>query len=104
MGMWKLIATDIAEDKKNTTENKIDMVDVVPTIICVVFVLFSVYLFTENEKLLKQVDYAMGKYNEVSYQADLINNAYEDLQKEYERLVDVIKTSDKYEMPEGMEE
>ncbi len=104
MGMWKLIATDIAEDKKLTTKYKMDIVDVILTILCVVFALFSVYLFNENEKLLKQVDYAMGKYNEVCYQLDLVNNAYEDLKEKYDYAVEIIRTSDKYNLPEGMEE
>lgn len=100
MGMWKLIATDIAEDKKNITENKIDIVDVILTILCVVFALFSVYLFTENEKLLVQVDESMAKYNEICYQLDQVNNAYENLKDNYDYAVDIIRTSSKYELPE----
>lgn len=104
MGMYKRIVTNVAEDKKFITEYKMDIVDVILTILCVVFALFSVYLFNENEKLLKQVDYAMGKYNEACYQLDQVNNAYESLKEEYDYAIEIIRTSDKYDLPEEMEE
>lgn len=84
--------------------NKIDIVDVILIILLIASLLAVFALRIDNQNLLEQVDEIDGKYNEVSYQADLINNAYEDLQKEYERLVDYIRTSDKYDLPEGMEE
>ena len=84
--------------------NKIDIVDVILMILLIASLLAVFALRIDNQNLLEQVDEIDGKYNEVSYQADLINNAYDDLQKEYERLVDYIRTSDKYDLPEGMEE
>ena len=97
MGTYKKIKTNISETILSFRE-------IILGLYAIIFAITSVYFINENDKLLKQVDEIDGKYNEVSYQADLINNAYEDLRKEYERLVDYIRTSDKYEMPEGMEE
>lgn len=84
--------------------NKIDIVDVILMILLIASLLAVFALRIDNQNLLEQVDEIDGKYNEVSYQADLINNAYEELKKEYERLVDYIRTSDKYDLPKGMEE
>lgn len=85
-------------------ENKLDVIDMMLIIFLIIALLFSLYLVNENDKLLKQVDEAMGKYNEVSYQADLINNAYEELKENYEYAIEVIRTSDRYQIPEGWEE
>lgn len=85
-------------------ENKLDVIDMMLIIFLIIALLFSLYLVNENDKLLKQVDEAMGKYNEICYQADLINNAYEELKEKYEYAIEVIRTSDKYDLPEGMEE
>lgn len=90
------MGTSISESTKI-----IDIVDTILTIFVIIFALLSVYLVNENNKLLIQVDEAMGKYNEVSYQVEIINNAYDDLRKDYESLVDYIRTSSKYEMPES---
>lgn len=97
MGMYKEIKTNISETILNIRE-------VIFIGFIVIFAGLSIYLVNENDKLLKQVDEAMGKYNEVSYQADLINNAYEELKKKYEYAIEVIRTSDRYQMPEGWEE
>lgn len=97
MGVYKRIKTNISETILNIRE-----VILIGTI--VIYAGLSIYLVNDNEKLLKQVDYVMEKYNEVNYQADLINNAYEELKEDYEYVVEIIRTSDKYEMPEGVEE
>lgn len=38
----------------------------------------------------------MGDYNEISYQYDLLNNSYEELKKEYERIIDLSNGIDRY--------
>lgn len=97
MGAYKRIKTNISETILNIRE-------VILIGFIVIYAGFSIYLVNDNEKLLKQVDYVMGKYNEVNYQADLINNAYEELKEDYEYVVEIIRTSDKYDLPEGVEE
>ena len=97
MGAYKKIKTNISETILNIRE-------VILIGFIVIYAGLSIYLVNDNEKLLKQVDYVMGKYNEVNYQADLINNAYEELKEKYEYAIEVIRTSDKYDLPEGVEE
>ena len=97
MGAYKRIKTNISE----TISNNIELI-LIGSI--VMFAGLSIYLVNDNEKLLKQVDYVIRKYNEVNYQADLINNAYEELKEKYEYAIEVIRTSDKYDLPEGVEE
>ena len=97
MGAYKRIKTNISETILNIRE-------VILIGFIVIYALLSVYLVNENNKLLIQVDEAMSKFNEVSYQADLINNAYEELKEKYEYAIEVIRTSDKYDLPEGVEE
>ena len=97
MGMYKEIKTNISETIFNIRE-------VILIGFIVIYAGLSIYLVNENDKLLKQVDEAMGKYNEVNYQADLINNAYEELKEKYEYAIEVIRISDKYDLPEGVEE
>ena len=46
----------------------------------------------------------MGKYNEVCYQLNQVNNAYEGLKEKYDYAIEIIRTSDKYSLSEGMEE
>ena len=46
----------------------------------------------------------MGKNNELSYQLDQVNNAYEDLKEKYDYAVEIIRTSDRYALSEGMGE
>lgn len=97
MGAYKRIKTNISETILNARE--ILLIGFI-----VIFASLSVYLVNDNEKLLVQVDESMAKYNDINYQYNLLNNAYEDLIEEYEYVVEVIRTSDKYDLPEGMEE
>lgn len=97
MGQYKNLKMDL-------DEIKFDIIDVILIIFVVIFALVSIYFANESNKLLIQVDETMGKYNEVCYQLDQINNAYEDLKEEYDYVVEIIRTGDKYEMPERMEE
>ena len=104
MGRYKKIVTNIAEDKRVIIEKKIDIVDIILMVLVMVSLLIILVLRSDNQKLLEQVNEVMGDYNEISYQYDLLNNSYENLKKDYERLVDYIRTSDKYDLPEGVEE
>lgn len=58
----------------------------------------------QNVELLNQVDIAMGKFNEVNYKYELLSNEYEELKNKYEYVVDFIRTSDRYQLPQEMEE
>ena len=102
MGAYKRIKTNISETILNIREVILNIREVILIGFIVIYAGLSIYLVNDNEKLLKQVDYVMEKYNEVNYQADLINNAYKELKEDYEYVVEIIRTSDKYEMPEGV--
>lgn len=104
MGRYKKIVTNIAEDKRVIIEKKIDIVDIILMVLVMVSLLIILVLRSDNQKLLEQVNEVMGKYNEVNYQADLINNAYEELKEDYEYVAEIIRTSDKYDLSEGVEE
>lgn len=64
-------------------------------VLFVMLALGFVSLSVSNEELLKQVDEAQGKYNEVKYDRDLLQNKYEQLQKDYEYAIEIIRTLDK---------
>ena len=104
MGRYKKIVTNIAEDKRVIIEKKIDIVDIILMVLVMVSLLIILVLRSDNQKLLEQVNEAMGDYNEISYQYDLLNNSYEELKEKYEYAIEVIRTSDKYDLPEGVEE
>lgn len=97
MGIYKEIKTNISETILNARE-------ILFIAFIVIFAGLSIYLVNDNEKLLIQADESIGKYNEVCYQLDLVNNAYEDLKEKYDYAIEIIRTSDKYGLPEGMEE
>ena len=73
-------------------------------VLVMVSLLIILVLRSDNQKLLEQVNEVMGDYNEISYQYDLLNNSYEELKEKYEYAIEVIRTSDKYDLPEGVEE
>lgn len=104
MGRYKKIVTNIAEDKRVIIEKKIDIVDIILMVLVMVSLLIILVLRSDNQKLLEQVNEVMGDYNEISYQYDLLNNSYEELKEKYEYAIEVIRTSDKYDLPEGVEE
>lgn len=72
-----------------------------------VFLIFSligmILLDIQNSELLNQVDIAMGKFNEVNYKYELLKEDYENLKENYEYVVDIIRTSNRYQLPEGLE-
>lgn len=104
MGRYKKIVTNIAEDKRVIIEKKIDIVDIILMVLVMVSLLIILVLRSDNQKLLEQVNEVMGDYNEISYQYDLLNNSYEELKEKYEYAIEVIRTSDKYDLSEGVEE
>ncbi len=97
MGQYKNLKMDL-------DEIKFDIIDVILIIFVVIFALVSIYFANESNKLLIQVDETMGKYNEVCYQLNQVNNAYEGLKEKYDYAIEIIRTSDKYSLSEGMEE
>ena len=94
----------IEELRKEFNEKKIDIVDIILMVLVMVSLLIILVLRSDNQKLLEQVNEVMGNYNEISYQYDLLNNSYEELKEKYEYAIEVIRTSDKYDLPEGVEE
>ena len=103
MGRYKKIVTNIAEDKRVIIEKKIDIVDIILMVLVMVSLLIILVLRSDNQKLLEQVNEVMGDYNEISYQYDLLNNSYEELKEKYEYAIEVIRTRDKYDLPEGVD-
>ena len=97
MGAYKRIKTNISETILNIRE-------VILIGFIVIYAGLSIYLVNDNQKLLEQVDETIGDYNEISYQYALFNNAYEELKEKYEYAIEVIRTSDKYDLSEGVEE
>lgn len=63
-----------------------------------------ILLDCQNVELLNQVDIAIGKFNEINYKYELLINEYEELKNKYEYVVDFIRTSDRYQLPQEMEE
>ena len=51
----------------------------------------------ENEKLLKQNDLICGDLNEIKYENKSLYNANEELKKNYEYVVDIIRSTDRYQ-------
>lgn len=97
MGKYKEI--DI-ERKEKLKDKRIDIIDVILASITTASLLFGIYLSKENNKLLKQVDDADARYNELNSQYEQLDMQYDELQKDYDYAVDVIRSSDKYDMSE----
>lgn len=97
MGRYKKIITNISE-------NKIDIVDIILMILLIVSLVALLVLRVDNQKLLEQVDEAMGDYNEISYQYDLLNNSYEEFKKEYQRVIDLMNGTDRYQEAKKLKE
>lgn len=89
--------------KINIDKEKIDIVDITLIIFLIISLLMIFNFKIENQKLLDQVDKAMAMYNEVNCKYNLLNNAYEELRKDYEYVVDFIRSNDRYQLPEGVE-
>lgn len=82
--------------KINIDKEKIDIVDITLIIFLIISLLIIFNFKIENQKLLEQVDESIAMYNEVNYEYNLLNNAYEELKKDYEYVVDFIRSNDRY--------
>ena len=95
MGAYKRIKTSLEE---------IDILDIILTILLIISLFYSLKLQVDNDKLLKQNDALCGDLNEIKYENELLYNANEELKKDYEYVVDVIRSTDKYQTVKAFEE
>lgn len=95
MGKFKEIKTSLEE---------IDFIDIVLCILLIISLFYSLNLQVDNDKLLKQNDTLCGDLNEIKYENKLLNNANEELKKEYEYAIDVIRSNDKYQVAKEFED
>ena len=75
----------------------IDMVDIILTILLLISIIALVNFKLENEKLLKQNDLICGDLNKIKYENKSLYNANEELKKNYEYVVDIIRSTDRYQ-------
>lgn len=94
MGVYKRIKTSLEE---------IDILDIVLVILLIISLFYILKLQVDNDKLLKQNDALCGDLNEIKYENELLYNANEELKKDYEYVVDVIRSTDKYQSVEDIE-
>ena len=95
MGAYKRIKTSLEE---------IDILDIILTILLIISLFYSLKLQVDNDKLLKQNDALCGDLNEIKYENELLYNANEELKKDYEYVIDVIRSTDKYQTVKEFEE
>ena len=95
MGIYKRIKTSLEE---------LDLIDILLTILLIISLFYSLKLQVDNENLLKQNDVLCGDLNEIKYDNELLYNANEELKKDYEYVVDVIRSTDKYQTVKEFEE
>ena len=95
MGKFKEIKTSLEE---------IDIIDIILTILLIISLFYSLKLQVDNDKLLKQNDALCGDLNEIKYENELLYNANEELKKDSEYVVDVIRSTDKYQTVKEFEE
>lgn len=95
MGAYKRIKTSLEE---------IDILDIVLVILLIISLFYILKLQVDNDKLLKQNDALCGDLNEIKYENELLYNANEELKKDYEYVVDVIRSTDKYQTVKEFEE
>ena len=94
MGAYKRIKTSLEE---------IDILDIILTILLIISLFYSLKLQVDNDKLLKQNDALCGDLNEIKYENELLYNANEELKKNYEYVVDIIRSTDRYQSVEDIE-
>ena len=82
----------------------IDMVDIILTILLLISIIALVNFKLENEKLLKQNDLICGDLNEIKFENELLYNANEELKEEYERVINLINSVDRYSFAKEFEE
>lgn len=86
------------------TLESIDMVDIILTILLLISIVALVNFKLENEKLLKQNDLICGDLNEIKFENELLYNANEKLKEEYERVINLINSVDRYSFAKEFEE
>ena len=82
----------------------IDMVDIILTILLLISIIALVNFKLENEKLLRQNDVICGDLNEIKFENELLYNANEELKEEYERVINLINSVDRYFFAKEFEE
>lgn len=82
----------------------IDMVDIILTILLLISIIALANFKLENEKLLKQNDLICGDLNEIKFENELLYNANEKLKEEYERVINLINSVDRYSFAKEFEE
>lgn len=82
----------------------IDMVDIILTILLLISIIALVNFKLENEKLLKQNDLICGDLNKIKFENELLYNANEELKEEYERVINLINSVDRYSFAKEFEE
>ncbi len=86
------------------TLESIDMVDIILTILLLISIVALANFKLENEKLLKQNDLICGDLNEIKFENELLYNANEKLKEEYERVINLINSVDRYSFAKEFEE
>ena len=95
MGAYKRIKTSLEE---------IDILDIVLVILLIISLFYSLKLQVDNDKLLKQNDALCGDLNEIKYENELLYNANEELKEDYERVINLINSTDRYQTAKDFEE
>ena len=86
------------------TLESIDMVDIILTILLLISIVALANFKLENEKLLKQNDLICSDLNEIKFENELLYNANEKLKEEYERVINLINSVDRYSFAKEFEE
>ena len=86
------------------TLESIDMVDIILTILLLISIVALANFKLENEKLLKQNDLICGDLNEIKFENELLYNANEKIKEEYERVINLINSVDRYSFAKEFEE
>ena len=94
MGAYKRIKTSLEE---------LDLIDILLTILLIISLFYSLKLQVDNDNLLKQNDILCSDLNEIKYENELLYNANEELKKDYEYVVDIIRSTDRYQSVEDIE-
>ena len=95
MGAYKRIKTSLEE---------LDLIDILLTILLIISLFYSLKLQVDNDNLLKQNDLICGDLNEIKYENELLYNANEELKKNYEYVVDIIRSTDRYQYAKEFKE
>ena len=82
----------------------IDIVDIILVILLLISIVALVNFRLENEKLLKQNDLICGDLNEIKFENELLYNANEKIKEEYERVINLINSVDRYSFAKEFEE